>query len=60
MFSGDTEPVAERLDRGLLDLAVIVEPPNLSKYNYLTIPESDGGALLCREAVSWRKKRDNL
>ncbi len=41
IFSGDTEPVAERLDRGILDLAVIVEPPNLSKYNYLTIPESD-------------------
>ncbi|MBQ8967433.1 LysR family transcriptional regulator [Ruminococcus sp.] len=41
IFSGDTEPVVERLDRGILDLAVIVEPPNLSKYNYLTIPESD-------------------
>ena len=33
IFSGDTQPVSERLDRGLLDLAVIVEPPNLSKYN---------------------------
>lgn len=41
IFSGDTEPVAERLDRGILDLAVIVEPPNLSKYNYLTVPECD-------------------
>ena len=38
IFSGDTEPVAERLDRGILDLAVIVEPPNLSKYNYLYSP----------------------
>lgn len=48
IFSGDTEPVAERLDRGLLDLAVIVEPPNLSKYNYLTIPESDKWGLVMR------------
>ena len=48
IFSGDTEPVAERLDRGLLDLAVIVEPPNLSKYNYLTIPESDVWGLVIR------------
>ena len=46
IFSGDTEPVAERLDRGLIDLAVIVEPPNLSKYNYLTIPESDKWGLV--------------
>ncbi len=48
IFSGDTEPVAERLDRGILDLAVIVEPPNLSKYNYLTIPESDKWGLVMR------------
>lgn len=46
IFSGDTEPVAERLDRRLIDLAVIVEPPNLSKYNYLTIPESDKWGLV--------------
>ncbi len=48
IFSGDTEPVAERLDRGLLDLAVIAEPPNLSKYNYLTIPESDKWGVVMR------------
>lgn len=50
IFSGDTEPVAERLDRGLLDLAVIVEPPNLSKYNYLTVPECDKwGVVMLRD-----------
>ena len=48
IFSGDTEPVAERLDRGILDLAVIVEPPNLSKYNYLSIPVSDKWGLVMR------------
>ena len=46
IFSGDTEPVAERLDRGLLDLAVIAEPPNLTKYNYLSVPESDKWGLV--------------
>lgn len=48
IFSGDTEPVTDRLDRGLLDLAVIVEPPNLSKYNYLTIPENDVWGVVMR------------
>jgi DNA-binding transcriptional LysR family regulator len=57
IFSGDTEPVAERLDRGLLDLAVIVEPPNLSKYNYLTIPESDKwGVVMLRDSPLAKKK----
>ncbi len=46
-----------RLDRGLLDLAVIVEPPNLSKYNYLTIPESDKwGVVMRRDSLLAQKK----
>ena len=48
IFSGDTDPVAERLDRELLDIAVIVEPPNLSKYNYLPVPESDKWGVIMR------------
>ena len=39
--SGNTEQVAEIVDRGLLDFAVIVEPPNLSRYNYMEIPGVD-------------------
>ena len=58
IFSGDTEPVAERLDRGLLDLAVIVEPPNLSKYNYLTIPESDKWGVVMRKDSSLAEKSE--
>lgn len=58
VFSGDTEPVTERLDRGLLDLAVIVEPPNLSKYNYLTIPESDRWGVVMRRDSPLAEKRE--
>lgn len=39
--SGNTEQVAEKLDRGLLDFAMIVEPPDLSKYNYIEVPDND-------------------
>ena len=46
--SGDTEQVTERLDRGLLDFAFIVEPPDLSKYNYLEVPEYDIWGVLMR------------
>ncbi len=48
LTSGDTEQVAERLDKGLLDFAVIVEPPDLSRYNYLEIPGTDTIGLLIR------------
>lgn len=58
IFSGDTEPVAERLDRGLLDLAVIVEPPNLSRYNYLPVPESDRWGVVMRRDSALAEKTE--
>ncbi len=39
--SGDTKQVTEKLRKGLYDFAFIVEPPDLSQYNYLEIPETD-------------------
>ena len=49
ILSGDTEQVAERLDRGLLDFAVIVEPPNLQKYNYIELPVADRWGVVMRK-----------
>ena len=48
LSSGNTEQVAEKLDKGLLDFAVIVEPPDLAKYNYLEIPGTDVWGLIMR------------
>lgn len=48
LTTGNTEQVTERLDRGLIDFAVIVEPPNLSRYNYLELPESDIWGLIMK------------
>ena len=39
--SGDTEQVTEKLDKGLLDFAVLCEIPNARKYDYLPFPEPD-------------------
>ncbi len=39
--SGDTEQVTEKLDRGVLDFAVLAEAPDGGKYNYLPFPEAD-------------------
>ena len=57
LTSGNTEQVTERLDRGLIDFAVIVEPPNLSRYNYLELPETDvWGLVMKKEDPLSRKK----
>ena len=39
--SGGTEQVIERLDKGLIDFAVIVETPDYKKYDALEFPETD-------------------
>ena len=39
--SGDTEQVAEKLDKGILDFAVLAETPDYTKYEALPFPEVD-------------------
>ncbi len=44
--SGDTEQVTEKLDRGVLDFAVLAEEPDTAKYNFLRFPEADVWGLI--------------
>ena len=46
--SGDTRVVVNDLEQGLSDFAVIVEPPDLTRYNYLSLPGGDTWGLLMR------------
>ena len=57
LYSGDTDDLAERLDRGLLDFVVIAEAVDLSKYNYLEFPGADiWGVVMRKDAPLARKK----
>lgn len=47
--SGNSADVTERLDRGLLDFAVIVHEVDLSKYNYLELPATDRYGVLMQK-----------
>ena len=39
--SGDTEQVADKLQKGLLDFVVLAEEPDHKKYDFLPLPEAD-------------------
>ena len=54
--SGDTEQVTEKLDKGLLDFAVLVEEPDLSKYHSLCLPEADRWGLVMPQGDPLAKK----
>jgi DNA-binding transcriptional LysR family regulator len=52
LYSGNAETVCERLDKGLLDFAVVVQNIDLSKYAYLDLPVTDTWGLIMRKDSS--------
>lgn len=48
LFSGNAEAVAERLDKGLIDFGVLIEPADLTKYDSLPLPGTDVWGVLMR------------
>ncbi len=45
-FSGHAEEVTERLDRGLLDFGICIEPADMSKYDLIKLPTTDRWGVL--------------
>ena len=48
LFSGNAEYVTERLDRGLLDFGILIEPADIMKYDFIRLPTKDRWGLLMR------------
>ncbi len=49
LFSGDSATISERLDKGLIDFGIFIEPFDLSKYDYLRLPLTDTWGILMRK-----------
>ncbi|PAD20878.1 LysR family transcriptional regulator [Terribacillus saccharophilus] len=49
LYSGNEEDVTDRLDRGMLDFGILIEPADLSKYNHLNIPAKDLWGVVMRK-----------
>lgn len=41
LYSGNAAEVTERLDKGLLDFGLLMQPADLTKYNCINLPEKD-------------------
>lgn len=49
LLSGNSDDITEKLEKGLLDFAVFIEPINVSKYNYLTLPDKDRWGVIMKK-----------
>ena len=47
--SGDKQDILEKLDKGLIDFGIFLDPIDKSKYNYLKIPAIDKFGILARK-----------
>lgn len=46
IFSGTSNDIVEKLDKGLLDIALLIEPTPVDKYNKLILPDKEIWGLL--------------
>lgn len=46
LYSGNADDVTERLDKGLLDFGILIEPADMKKYDYIRLPATDTWGLL--------------
>ncbi len=49
LYSGNSEDVTERLDKGLLDFGILIQPANIAKYDYISIPAKDTWGVVMRK-----------
>lgn len=57
LYSGNAEDVTERLDKGLLDFGVLIQPIDISKYDYLNLPAKDvWGVIMHKDCLLAQKE----
>jgi len=56
IVSGDSVDIIEKLDRGLIDFAVLVGNVDISKYNYMELPIKDMWGVLMKKDSSLAQK----
>lgn len=49
LYSGNSDDVTERLDKGLLDFGILIQPADITRYDYLNIPAKDTWGVVMRK-----------
>lgn len=56
LYSGNAEDVTDKLDKGLIDFGILIEPADIKKYDFMKIPAWDHWGLLMRKDAPLAKK----
>lgn len=57
LYSGNAAEVTERLDKGLLDFGLLMQPADITKYDYFNLPKKDiWGVVMRRDSALAEKE----
>ena len=57
LYSGNAEDVSERMEKGLLDFGIFIEPFDKKEYDFIELPNKDVWGLLVAKTSGLAKKR---
>ncbi len=58
LHSGNVNDVTERLDKGLLDFGIVIQPADITRYDYIHLPEKDVWGVITRRDSLLAMKSD--
>lgn len=56
LYSGNAAEIAERLDKGLIDFGLFMQPADITKYNCINLPQKDIWGVIMRKDSCLAKK----
>lgn len=57
LYSGNAEDVTYKLDKGLLDFGILIQPTDISKYEYISLPARDVWGLIMKKDSPLAEKK---
>lgn len=57
IYSGNAEDVTEKLDKGLLDFGILIQPVDVYKYDHISLPQKDRWGVIMRKDSPLAKKK---
>lgn len=58
LYSGNSDNIKERIDQGILDIGLLVEPVDISKYNFVRTPFKETWGVLVNEDSELAGKKE--
>ena len=56
LYSGNADDVSEKLDKGILDFGIVIDPVEKKKYDYLRLPRTDHWGILFHNDHPYAKR----